>query len=221
MRRARLHPSVMFMASRLRYLFRPVRFKARLQHRGHEQSHSTELGRTPVAVVCAGPKSILDIGLTLEYLVRHNSVSVLHDDDTAQETQGVTVATYGPTRDFPAFYAPTSGYQVRLSLQLFGRSLTDEQAGMSFDRPEDAAELICASPLQLDERLPRSCRSSSSARVAVWHSLWGTDPCSIRDRRRANTGRRAASCRRSAEQWHRQERQGGDAMAARPGTTAH
>jgi pseudouridine-5'-phosphate glycosidase len=32
-------------------------------------SDLTELGRTPVAVVCAGAKSILDIGLTLEYLV--------------------------------------------------------------------------------------------------------------------------------------------------------
>ena len=31
----------------------------------------TELGRTPVAVVCAGIKSILDIGLTLEYLVKN------------------------------------------------------------------------------------------------------------------------------------------------------
>ena len=30
----------------------------------------TELGKTPVAVICAGVKSILDIGLTLEYLVR-------------------------------------------------------------------------------------------------------------------------------------------------------
>ena len=30
----------------------------------------TELGRTPVAVICAGVKSILDIGRTLEYLVR-------------------------------------------------------------------------------------------------------------------------------------------------------
>lgn len=33
-------------------------------------SDLTELGHTPVAVVCAGAKSILDIGLTLEYLVR-------------------------------------------------------------------------------------------------------------------------------------------------------
>jgi pseudouridine-5'-phosphate glycosidase len=54
-----------------------------------------ELGRTPVAVVSAGVKSILDIGLTLEYL----------------ETQGVPVVGY-QTADFPAFYARTSGYQV-------------------------------------------------------------------------------------------------------------
>lgn len=44
-------------------------------HRGAQEtmdisSDLTELGRTPVAVVCAGAKSILDIGLTLEYLVR-------------------------------------------------------------------------------------------------------------------------------------------------------
>jgi len=56
----------------------------------------TELGRTPVAVVCAGVKSILDIGLTLEFL----------------ETQGVTVATLGPTDDFPSFYTPTSGFKA-------------------------------------------------------------------------------------------------------------
>lgn len=56
----------------------------------------TELGRTPVAVVCAGAKSILDIPLTLEYL----------------ETQGVSVATLSPSGkpvDFPAFYTPHSG----------------------------------------------------------------------------------------------------------------
>jgi len=39
----------------------------------------TELGRTPVAVVCAGVKSILDIGRTLEYLVRRSFI-----EDVAQ-----------------------------------------------------------------------------------------------------------------------------------------
>ena len=54
----------------------------------------TELGRTPVAVVCAGVKSILDIGRTLEFL----------------ETQGVCVATLGPSNAFPAFYTADSGF---------------------------------------------------------------------------------------------------------------
>eukprot|EP00878_Enallax_costatus_P046125 GHUV01055731.1.p1 GENE.GHUV01055731.1~~GHUV01055731.1.p1 ORF type:complete len:437 (+),score=75.92 GHUV01055731.1:580-1890(+) len=52
----------------------------------------TELGRTPVAVVCAGAKSVLDIPRTLEYL----------------ETQGVCVAVYGAD-EFPAFFSQHSG----------------------------------------------------------------------------------------------------------------
>lgn len=54
-----------------------------------------ELANTNVAVVCAGAKSILDIGLTLEYL----------------ETQGVPVIGY-KTDDFPAFYTRKSGFSV-------------------------------------------------------------------------------------------------------------
>src|SRR5262245_43201920 len=54
-----------------------------------------ELARTPVAVVCAGAKSILDIPRTLEIL----------------ETQGVPVVGYG-TDEFPAFYVRTSGELV-------------------------------------------------------------------------------------------------------------
>lgn len=55
----------------------------------------TELAQTNVIVVCAGCKSILDIGLTLEYL----------------ETQGVPVLGY-QTPDFPAFYTRKSGFAV-------------------------------------------------------------------------------------------------------------
>ena len=51
-----------------------------------------ELGRTPVAVVCAGPKAILDVPLTLEYL----------------ETRGVPVVAVG-TDELPGFYARGSG----------------------------------------------------------------------------------------------------------------
>ncbi|MBQ9959297.1 MAG: pseudouridine-5'-phosphate glycosidase, partial [Oscillospiraceae bacterium] len=54
-----------------------------------------ELGRTSVAVVASGCKSILDIPLTLEYL----------------ETMGVTVVGY-KTDEFPSFFARTSGHKV-------------------------------------------------------------------------------------------------------------
>ena len=54
-----------------------------------------ELGQTPVMVVCAGAKSILDLGLTLEYL----------------ETKGVPVIGYG-TEELPAFYTRSSGFRV-------------------------------------------------------------------------------------------------------------
>uniref|UniRef100_V9KEL1 Pseudouridine-metabolizing bifunctional protein-like protein n=1 Tax=Callorhinchus milii TaxID=7868 RepID=V9KEL1_CALMI len=71
----------------------------------------TELGRTPVAVVSAGVKSILDIGCTLEYL----------------ETQGVCVATFGKTRDFPAFFIPQSGFQAPYNV------ITEEEAAQLID----------------------------------------------------------------------------------------
>lgn len=55
----------------------------------------TELAKTNVAVVCAGAKSILDLGLTLEYL----------------ETQGVPVVGF-QTSVFPAFYTAKSNYRI-------------------------------------------------------------------------------------------------------------
>lgn len=61
----------------------------------------TELGRTPVTVISSGIKSILDIPRTLEYL----------------ETQGVTVVTYGNSKEFPAFFSPHSGVQVEYHLE--------------------------------------------------------------------------------------------------------
>jgi pseudouridine-5'-phosphate glycosidase len=66
-------------------------------HRGAETTMDisadlTELGRTPVTVICAGAKSVLDIPRTLEYL----------------ETQGVGVAAYG-VDEFPAFFTRHSG----------------------------------------------------------------------------------------------------------------
>ena len=69
-------------------------------HRGAETTMDIsadleELAHTPVMVVCAGAKSILDLGLTLEYL----------------ETKGVPVLGYG-TEELPAFYTRQSGFRV-------------------------------------------------------------------------------------------------------------
>lgn len=69
-------------------------------HRGAEvtmdiSADLEELARTPVAVVCAGAKSILDLGLTLEYL----------------ETKGVPVLGYR-TETLPAFYTDESDFKV-------------------------------------------------------------------------------------------------------------
>ena len=69
-------------------------------HRGAETTMDIsadleELGQTPVMVICAGAKSILDLGLTLEYL----------------ETKGVPVIGYG-TDTLPAFYTRQSDFSV-------------------------------------------------------------------------------------------------------------
>jgi pseudouridine-5'-phosphate glycosidase len=67
-------------------------------HRGHPFDVSAdlpELAQTPVVVVCAGAKAILDLPLTLEWL----------------ETHGVPVLGFG-TDTFPAFYSRSSGLPV-------------------------------------------------------------------------------------------------------------
>ncbi|MDX2160796.1 MAG: pseudouridine-5'-phosphate glycosidase [bacterium] len=77
-------------------------------HRGAPYDVSAdliELGRTPVAVVCSGAKSILDLPLTMEVL----------------ETQGVPVIGFGTT-ELPAFYARKSGIMLDACVQ------TPEQA---------------------------------------------------------------------------------------------
>jgi pseudouridine-5'-phosphate glycosidase len=69
-------------------------------HRGHpfdESADLLELARTPVTVVCAGAKAILDLPLTMEVL----------------ETQGVPVIGY-QTDELPAFYSRSSGLPVEV-----------------------------------------------------------------------------------------------------------
>ncbi len=74
-------------------------------HRGAESSFDIsadleELARTPVAVVCAGAKALLDLAKTLEYL----------------ETRGVPVVGYG-TDEFPAFWSRSSGLGAPLRME--------------------------------------------------------------------------------------------------------
>lgn len=73
-------------------------------HRGAETTMDisadlTEMGQTNVAIVAAGVKSILDIGLTLEYM----------------ETLGIPVVTFGQ-EEFPSFYSSKSGFKSPLQL---------------------------------------------------------------------------------------------------------
>ena len=106
-------------------------------HRGAETSMDIsadlyELNRTPMTVVCAGVKSILDIGLTLELL----------------ESLGVGVYTIGDLDDFPAFYLPKSGFKspggaisVKLAAEIMGRSKDlNMSSGIIFANPINSTD---------------------------------------------------------------------------------
>ncbi|VTU37845.1 Pseudouridine-5'-phosphate glycosidase [Variovorax sp. PBL-H6] len=109
-------------------------------HRGASQSFDIsadlqELARTSVAVVCAGAKSILDIGLTLEYL----------------ETHGVPVLSCGQD-NFAAFYTRDSGFRADYRLD-------DAQAQARFIRTKWALGLaggvVLSTPVPQAAALPR------------------------------------------------------------------
>jgi pseudouridine-5'-phosphate glycosidase len=107
-------------------------------HRGAETSMDVsadleELARTPVAVVCAGAKAILDLPRTLEVL----------------ETKGVPVIGYR-TDEFPAFYARSSGFRV-------GARADDAKAAAAIIRAQLALGLggvLVANPPPAETALP-------------------------------------------------------------------
>ncbi|TKI57751.1 pseudouridine-5'-phosphate glycosidase [Brevibacillus antibioticus] len=93
----------------------------------------TELAQTDVAVVCAGAKSILDIGRTLEYL----------------ETQGVPVVGYR-TDEFPSFFARESGFGVDMRID------TPEEVGKMMNTKWDLGlkgGMIIANPVPESDAL--------------------------------------------------------------------
>ena len=108
-------------------------------HRGAETSFDvsadlTELGQTDVAVVCAGVKSILDIGLTLETL----------------ETLGVPVVGYG-SEEFPSFYSRESGHRAPMRLD----SPADVAALMRAKWDLGlAGGVVVANPIPVEDEIP-------------------------------------------------------------------
>ncbi len=107
-------------------------------HRGHPFDVSAdllELGRTPVCVVCAGAKSLLDLPATLEVL----------------ETQSVPVIGYG-TDEFPAFYTPHSGRPVSARVDSPAEAARIFQVRRAMDYP---GGVLVTAPIPAAEALPR------------------------------------------------------------------
>ncbi|AVT30609.1 MULTISPECIES: pseudouridine-5'-phosphate glycosidase [unclassified Plantactinospora] len=99
-----------------------------------ESADLTTLSRTPIAVVCAGVKSILDVGATLERL----------------ETLGVAVAGYR-SRRFPGFFVTDGGFDLDWSVDS-----PEQVAAVLAARAAHGVQpgaLIVANPLPTDEQL--------------------------------------------------------------------
>ncbi|MHA7777792.1 pseudouridine-5'-phosphate glycosidase [Roseibium sp. M-1] len=109
-------------------------------HKGAEQSFDIsadldELGRTPVCVVSAGAKALLDIPKTLEVL----------------ETKGVPVIAYG-TEELPAFWSRASGLKAPYSLN------TAAEIGTLLKMRENFADhggVLIANPVPEESEIPR------------------------------------------------------------------
>jgi pseudouridylate synthase len=99
-----------------------------------ESADLTTLARTPIVVVCAGVKSILDVGATLERL----------------ETLGVAVAGYR-TRRFPGFFVTDGGFDVDWTLD--SPEQVAEAIRARADQDVGTGALILANPLPADEQL--------------------------------------------------------------------
>ena len=110
-------------------------------HRGAEvtmdiSADLEELGQTPVMVVCAGAKSILDLGLTLEYL----------------ETKGVPVIGFG-TDNLPAFYTRESDFGVDYRID------TPAELAAAFKASIDMgmkSGMLVANPIPVEYAMPKA-----------------------------------------------------------------
>ena len=142
-------------------------------HRGAETSFDIsadlqELAHTPVAVVCAGIKSMLDIGLTLQYL----------------ETHGVPVIGY-QTDQLPAFFTRDSGFGVDGRLDSPAEiaavmraqwALTALPALTALAAPGDrrgGGGLVVANPIPIEFALPRAVMDSAITQALADAALQG------------------------------------------------
>jgi pseudouridine-5'-phosphate glycosidase len=127
-------------------------------HRGHPFDVSadlTELGRTPVTVVCSGAKSILDLPLTREVL----------------ETVGVPVVGYG-TDEMPAFYSIHSGLGVDVRLDspveiaelVMAHRALGLQSGILVTVPVPAVDAL--DPTIAEEAIDQATREADEAGIS-------------------------------------------------------
>ena len=128
-------------------------------HRGAQQTFDIsadleELAQTPVMVVCAGAKSILDLGLTLEYL----------------ETKGVPVIGFG-TEELPAFYTRHSGFKVDYRID------TPEELAAAFKAKIDCGlkgGMLVTNPIPEEFSMPKEVIDK-----AIDQALWEMDEAGI------------------------------------------
>ena len=140
-------------------------------HRGAQTSFDVsadlqELARTPVAVVCAGAKSILDLGLTLEYL----------------ETHGVPVVGY-QTALLPAFFTRDSAFKVDYQLDsaaqiaqaMHAARALNLSAGMVIANPipEQYAMPTASIDAAIEQALREAGRSMEDCALDELDALWG------------------------------------------------
>jgi pseudouridylate synthase len=131
-------------------------------HRGVEQTGDVstdliELSRTPVAVVCSGAKSILDLPRTLEYL----------------ETVGVPVLGYG-TEDFPAFFSRSSGYPVPYRVD--GPDDAGRVCRAHFEMGLPSGLVIaCAAPVSVEDEVSLNAAIARANREASEQGVRGAD----------------------------------------------
>jgi pseudouridylate synthase len=103
-----------------------------------------ELARTPVAVVCAGPKAILDVPATLEYL----------------ETRGVPIITIGQ-RELPGFYARSSG----IASPLTAESVLDAAWVAGIQLTSGLGGILVCTPVPAEHALPDDAARDAVARA--------------------------------------------------------